>query len=331
MGTGNPTEQTNITPQQLQQALNDAVRAGSNVAGDPLVDALSAVGGLLKDVAEAVLASGVAVGGDGISVGGVGGGGQSQDQFNQEVADSLARDLGESFRSEVVPTLLGNQPGQAQIGSADPDPGGDDETAQAPAAAVRVQLATEGTQLTLATESTLESVNAFAAQIAANTNILTQLPIIESLAGQGVSTEDAQSNLNLGERQTDLLTLLQSAQSLAGPGPDLSRMGSPDAPLHIKDVDIATPRRVEVVNMPEVKIANTAKVEVTNDVNVKQVGVVQVTQSGEWVMQLASGQTIPVYVQGGSVQANLSQGGISTLAELIDVENQRRDAFNTAI
>ena len=71
--------------------------------------------------------------------------------------------------------------------------------------------------------------------------------------------------------------------------------------------------------------------EVTNDVNVKQVGVVQVTQSGEWVMQLASGQTIPVYVQGGSVQANLSQGGISTLAELIDVENQRRDAFNTAI
>ena len=327
MGTGNPTEQTNITPQQLEQALNDAVRAGSNVAGDPLVDVLSAVGGLLKDVAEAVLASGVAVGGDGISIGGVGGGGQSQDQFNQEVADSLARDLGESFRSEVVPTLLGNQPGQAQLGTRDDD----DETAQAPAAVARAQLATEGTLLTLATESTLESVNAFAAQIAANTNILTQLPIIESLAGQGVSAADAQSNLNLGERQTDLLTLLQSAQSLAGPGPDLSRMGSPDAPLHIKDVDIATPRRVEVVNMPEVKIANTAKVEVTNDVNVKQVGVVQVSQSGEWVMQLASGQTIPVYVQGGSVQANLSQGGISTLAELIDVENQRRDAFNTAI
>ena len=52
---------------------------------------------------------------------------------------------------------------------------------------------------------------------------------------------------------------------------------------------------------------------------------------GQMGMQLVSSQTIPVYVQGGSVQANLSQGGISTLAELIDVENQRRDAFNTAI
>ena len=45
-------------------------------------------------------------------------------------------------------------------------------------------------------------------------------------------------------------------------------------------------------------------------------------------MQLADEE---VSLQGGSVQANLSQGGISTLAELIDVENQRRDAFNTAI
>ena len=70
---------------------------------------------------------------------------------------------------------------------------------------------------------------------------------------------------------------------------------------------------------------------VRNPVDVKQVGVVQVTQSGEWVMQLASGSTIPVVVQGGQVQANISQGGISTLAELIDVDNQRRDAFNTAI
>ena len=48
-------------------------------------------------------------------------------------------------------------------------------------------------------------------------------------------------------------------------------------------------------------------------------------------MRLASGETIPVYVQGGSVQANFSQGGISTLAELIDAESQRRDAFNAAI
>ena len=45
-------------------------------------------------------------------------------------------------------------------------------------------------------------------------------------------------------------------------------------------------------------------------------------------MQLADEE---VSLQGGSVQASLSQSGISTLAELIDVENQRRDAFNTAI
>ena len=39
----------------------------------------------------------------------------------------------------------------------------------------------------------------------------------------------------------------------------------------------------------------------------------QVTQSGEWVMQLASGSTIPVYVQGGHVTADLA-GGLEGLA-----------------
>ena len=86
--------------------------------------------------------------------------------------------------------------------------------------------------------------------------------------------------LNLGERQTDLLTLLQSAQGLVGPGPDLSQIGGADSPLHIKDVDISTPRKVEVISLPD-----TQKVQVTNDkLNVEQVGVVQVSQSGEWVI-----------------------------------------------
>ena len=144
--------------------------------------------------------------------------------------------------------------------------------------------------------------------IVANTALLTEIPLIQSLAGQGISGEDAQTHLNLGERQTDLLTALQSAQGLADPGPDLSQIGGTGSPLHIKDVDISTTRKVEVVNLPE-----TQKVQVTNEVNVKQVGVVQVSQSGEWVIQLASGQTIPVYVQGGHVTADIA-GGLEGLA-----------------
>ena len=122
--------------------------------------------------------------------------------------------------------------------------------------------------------------------------------------------------LNLGERQTDLLTLLQSAQGLAGPGPDLSQIGGADSPLHIRDVDINTPRKVEVVNLPEMQ-----KVVVTNEkLNVEHVGALAVTQGGEWVIQLASGQTIPVYVQSGHVTADIA-GGLEGLAiQLADEE-----------
>ena len=45
----------------------------------------------------------------------------------------------------------------------------------------------------------------------------------------------------------------------------------------------------------------------------KQVGVVQVSQSGEWVMQLAGGGTLPVYVQGGRLVADI-EGGLEGLA-----------------
>ena len=271
----------------------------------------------MKDAVEAVT-SGVAVGGDGVSLGA---GSAAADQINRDVAESLQAEG--SFRSDVVPTLLGNQPGTVQPGSADPD---DETVAQAPAA-VRQSALTAAALEGLATESTLAALTSHAASIAANTGLLAELPLISTLAGQGVSVEDAQSRLNLGERQTDLLTLLQSAQSLAGPAPDLSQIAgvSESNPLYVVDTSRPEVQKVEVMNKVQ------TETEVKGTVDVKQVGVVQVSQSGEWVMRLASGETIPVVVQGGQIQANLSQGGISTLAELIDVENQRRDAFNTAI
>ena len=45
---------------------------------------------------------------------------------------------------------------------------------------------------------------------------------------------------------------------------------------------------------------------------------VQVTQSGEWVMQLASGQTISVYVQGGHVTADIAAGLEGLAIPLVD-------------
>ena len=61
--------------------------------------------------------------------------------------------------------------------------------------------------------------------------------------------------------------------------------------------------------------------EIKGQVDVRQVGTVEVTQAGEFVVRLSSGETIPVYVQGGQVQANLSPGEIDALARAIDQAN----------
>ena len=59
---------------------------------------------------------------------------------------------------------------------------------------------------------------------------------------------------------------------------------------------------------------------VTNEVSVRQVGTLAVTQSGTWVMQLASGGTIPVRVTGGRMVVDIG-GGLEGLAiELDEVE-----------
>ena len=103
--------------------------------------------------------------------------------------------------------------------------------------------------------------------------------------------------------------------------------GSEGNPMYMIDVDRDKPRKVEIVGG---KIDNVGEIgAIKGQVDVKQVGVVQVTQGGEWVMQLASGATIPVYVEGGQVQANLSPGEIDALTRVINQANvvQRQLGF----
>ena len=147
---------------------------------------------------------------------------------------------------------------------------------------------------------------------------LTQSPIQDILSQGGISLFAGFDNID-----RNLQTLLD-AQSQAQGTPDLSIIPGtdPSNPMYIVDVNRDTPRKVEIVGgNVDAKIVNkTLDTNVVNTVGVKQVGVVQVTQGGEWVMQLASGSTVPVYVQGGRLIADIS-GGLEGLAvQLADTE-----------
>ncbi len=116
------------------------------------------------------------------------------------------------------------------------------------------------------------------------------------------------ANLENADRN---LALMQDLQANAQPA-DLSLMpGSSEA----------NPMYAHIVNQPpvqeirgKVEITNkTIDANVVNQVAVKQVGVVQVSQSGEWVMQLSSGGTIPVRVEGGRMVVDIA-GGLEGLA-----------------
>ena len=103
---------------------------------------------------------------------------------------------------------------------------------------------------------------------------------------------------------------------------DLSQMPgtTPDNPMYIINTGRPEVQKVEIVNTPKMVVEGGVLDGVRNPVDVKQVGVVQVTQSGEWVMQLASGSTVPVYVQGGRLVADIA-GGLEGLAvNLADTE-----------
>ena len=67
---------------------------------------------------------------------------------------------------------------------------------------------------------------------------------------------------------------------------------TPDNPMYIIDTDRPEVQKVEIANTPKMVVDGGVLDGVRNPVDVKQVGVVQVSQSGEWVMQLASGSTV---------------------------------------
>ena len=100
---------------------------------------------------------------------------------------------------------------------------------------------------------------------------------------------------------------------MSGETPDLLRVGSEESPGFFNVLNLPETQKVEVVG-------GKLDANVTNEVSVKQVGVVQVSQSGEFVVRLASGGTIPVYVEGGRIVADIS-GGLEGLAvQLADSE-----------
>ena len=145
---------------------------------------------------------------------------------------------------------------------------------------------------------------------------LTQSPINDILSQGGLSLF-----ANFDKIDQNLQTLLDAQQQAQGT-PDLSVIPGtdPSNPMYIKDVDAGVTRKVEIVNTPKMVVDGGVLDGVRNPVDVKPVGVVQVSQSGEWVMQLASGATVPVYVQGGRLVADIA-GGLEGLAvNLADTE-----------
>ena len=331
------TTQTNIT----QKELIDAIVAGNkeSAARSGLFDLPRTIAEGIQSAVSAVLTSGVSVGGDGVSLGADAGG--LTDAQVEALAASLGQDLDSSFRSDFLPTLLGNQPGTVRPG--DPDP--DDDTAQAPAAARLNQAAptisaiadvlTVEALANVAQETTLVGVSDKLDSIRLEAQRIADQPIVAQLRDAGVllpqTLEDRTNsflpdvlsqgginqlaNLENADRN---LALMQDLQANAQPA-DLSLMpGSSEA----------NPMYAHIVNQPpvqeirgKVEITNkTIDANVVNTVGVKQVGTFAVTQGGEFVVQLAGGGTLPVRVEGGRMVVDIA-GGLEGLAvQLADTE-----------
>ena len=144
---------------------------------------------------------------------------------------------------------------------------------------------------------------------------LTQSPIVDILSQGGLSLFAGFDNI---QRNLDLLQQgAANAQSV-----NLAEMPGSSAgnPLYILDADPNRVRKVEIIGGVEVTNKVQTETEVKGTVNVKQIGAVQVTQSGEWVMRLAGGGTIPVRVEGGRMVVDIA-GGLEGLAvNLADTE-----------
>ena len=208
----------------------------------------------------------------------------------------------------------------------------------------RALLSEDTPQVQLSTEATLVGMAETLNQIRSATERVADAPLVQGLVDAGVAFPNdptdptnaaltqspivdilSQGGLNLfanfDKIDQNLQTLLDAQQQAQGT-PDLSVIPGtdPSNPMYIVDVNRDTPRKVEIVNTPKMVVDGGVLDGVRNPVGVKQVGVVQVSQSGEWVMQLASGATVPVYVQGGRLVADIT-GGLEGLAvNLADTE-----------
>ena len=301
LGTGNPTVQTNITSEELTKAIVEGNRQ-SNESGyfNPLLTAAEGI----QSLASAILSSGVAVGGDGVSLGADSGG--LTDAQVEALAASLGEDLDSSFRSDFIPTLLGNQPGTVQPGDADPD----EDTAQAPAAArfdeAAASISAVADVLSLealanvAQDATLISLGDKLDSIRSATERIADQPLVDQLIEAGVAfpqTLDDRTNSFLPDvlsqgglnQFTTFGNLERRIGEMGELTPDLAQLGSADNPgffnlanlSEIAELLAPTPDLMQIgsaenpgffniLNLPEiqkVEVTNPQeKVEVTNEI-----------------------------------------------------------------
>ena len=165
----------------LKESINSSIESG-----------LSALPDGIEGLTRAILGTGIGVGGDGVSLGAAGGG--LTDEQVESLAASLGEDLDSSFRSDFIPTLLGNQPGTVQPGDPDPD---EDTVARAPAAPRFNQATAAGVSAVadvlslealanVAQESTLSNIASSLGSIQIATEKTAAAPVVAALRESGV-------------------------------------------------------------------------------------------------------------------------------------------------
>ena len=123
------TPQTGITSTDITKSIKEGNQQANESSG--LHNLPSTIAEGIQKIAGAIISSGaigVGTGGAREDTGGFG------DLDTGKLADDFAKELGNSFRSDVIPTLLGNPAVTVNPGGPDPDPVDDDEVGQAPAA-----------------------------------------------------------------------------------------------------------------------------------------------------------------------------------------------------
>ena len=295
-----------------------------------LESTLSALPDDIEGVTRAILGAGVSVGGDGVSFGADAG--ALTDAQVEALAASLGEDLDSSFKSDFIPTLLGNQPGTVQPGSPDPDDdpqGSPNATPQAPAAPRFTQAAAAGVSAVadvlslealanVAQETTLVRVLTSLKGIRLATDRVADQPLVDQLREAGVAvpqTLEDRTNSFLpdvltqgGLNQFSTFGNLDRQLASMEPTPDLLRVGSEESPGFFN-----------ILNLPEIQ-----KVEITNktlDVNsavrgivkTEPQGIVKVEQQGPISVNFG-GQTLSVYVVGGQLVADFGDGALENLA-----------------